>query len=162
VKPAKIFVVNMGDLFAKCIPDEWLVRILEIPFYAPQHTFQFLTKNPVLYERQSPWLSHEWLGITVTCQQDWNERWPILAELEARVKFVSFEPLLGPVEMGESQLPDWIIIGSQTKPTLIPDSYWVNELLWEARQARIPAFVKDNLSEARAGYYIPRPQEFPK
>jgi len=124
----------------------------------------YLTKNPQRYAAN--WLDNqadnEWLGITVTCQRDWDERWPILAKVEAKVKFVSFEPLLGPVEMGEGQLPNWIIVGSQTQPTVIPDSYWVNELLWEARQARIPAFVKDNLSEERTGYYIPRPQEFPK
>jgi len=166
-KPAKIFVVDMGDLFGDYVPRDWIHHICSVALEAPQHTFQYLTKNPVRYKLD--WLSdnhkgNEWLGITVTNQKDWDERWPILAQVECAVKFVSFEPLLGGVQMEDaSPLPDWIVLGAQTglRPR-IPDSHWVQELLWEARQAGIPAFVKDNLCEARTGYYIPRPREWPK
>lgn len=152
-KSAKVFVVNMGDLFQNCLPREWFYEIGAVATTTIQHTFIYLTKNPIGYKWPMGyeaigswgWESHEWLGITVTNQHDWDERWPVLAEVNSAVRFVSFEPLLGPVEMGRGELPDWIIIGAQTRPEWQPRLQWVNALQSQADLMDVPVFLKGNL-----------------
>jgi len=166
-KPARIFVCDMSDLFHPMIPDRWITKVGTIACQTKQHIYQYLTKNPVRYQRPGTinweWLGNEWLGITITNQVDWNERWSILAEINCAVKFVSFEPLLGPVRMGHGPLPDWIILGAQTNREKQPKPEWVSGLLWQARIATIPVFHKDNLDEEFIPDIgrLPRRQEWP-
>jgi protein gp37 len=77
-----------------------------------------------------------------------------LRATSARVKFISFEPLLSPINTNLNGI-DWLIIGSQTRPTKIPKKEWVHTLIDQARDLNIPVFLKDNL------HWSQQIQEFP-
>ena len=147
-KPSKIFVCSIADLFAPWTPVEWRYDVLLAADECPvKHTFQFLTKNPELIEKFVNFPNNFWIGTTVTNE---NKDWKNIAEIKkvrAKVRFVSFEPLLG-------QLPDaicleglqWIIIGKLTGSKKVKlDGYWVAHILNEANRHGIPVFLKDNL-----------------
>jgi protein gp37 len=98
-KPSKIFVCSMADLFGDWVPWEWIKRVLSAAHMNPQHTFQFLTKNPARYQEFNPWPDNCWLGTTVTNQEDADARVPELLKAQAKVRFVSAEPLLGEINL---------------------------------------------------------------
>ena len=89
----RIFVCDMGELFGDWIPEEWQVQIFNAIKMNPQHTFQLLTKQPQnLAKWEFP--SNCWVGVTATNQAMFDEAVKYLKEVEATVKFISFEPLL--------------------------------------------------------------------
>lgn len=119
--PRKIFVNSMSDLFHENVPDEWIDRIFAVMALAPQHTFQVLTKRP---ERMRKYLAHTsaliclsvnrpfplpnvWLGVSVEDQKSADERIPLLLQTPAAIRFVSYEPAIGPVDFGEFFCPHW-------------------------------------------------------
>lgn len=145
-KPSKVFVCSIADLFAPWTPEKWREQVVDSMLGCPvKHSFQLLTKNPeripdVLYP------ANWWIGTTVTNEgrMEWLNIVNIL-KVEAKVKFVSFEPLLG-----ENHFPlaglDWIIIGKLTgsrKVKLNPE--WVWKIVDEAKKYQIPVFMKNNL-----------------
>lgn len=104
-KPRRIFVNSMSDLFHEDIPDEFIVRVFSTMVLAPRHTFQVLTKRA---ERMRAWVAryawgpippHVWLGVSVEDQRSADERIPQLMQTPAAVRFVSAEPLLGPIDL---------------------------------------------------------------
>ncbi len=116
-KPRRIFVCDMGDLFHESVSNEWLSRVMTTILKCHQHTFQILTKRP---ERMAEWfkyveycaargseqlknwpLPNVWLGVSVENQVMADKRIPLLLDTPAAVRFVSAEPLLGPVDFGE-------------------------------------------------------------
>ena len=143
-KPCRIFTCSMADMFGPWVPDNWTGEILFTMEANPIHTFQVLTKNP---ENPGKWQRffprNLWLGVSVTRQDD-VERISCLKTVEPKIRFVSLEPLLGPVDADLRGIA-WIIIGGQTRPTRIPDKEWVRSLIGQARQLRIPVFLKNNL-----------------
>lgn len=160
-KPSTIFVCSMAELFGDFVPDDWIDNVLATCWDLPQHTFQILTKNPKRAQHFS-FPFNVWLGVTVVSRRDWF-RVPLLLRSNAKVKFISFEPLLWHVFRDEdlpvfSGFPyvDWIIIGAQTQPVHIPPAPWVSSIIDAARHEGIPIFLKDNL------HWPERIQEFPK
>src|SRR3990167_9105906 len=121
-EPRKIFVNSMSDLFHKDVPDDFIRRVFDTMCAAPQHIFQVLTKRS---ERLMDWCRsqfvingrstlppHIWLGVSVE-NQDYVWRIRHLQQAPARVRFLSLEPLLGPIELGPSLLRGihWVIVG---------------------------------------------------
>jgi protein gp37 len=106
-KPRRVFVCSMGDLFHESVPDAWVLRVFETIAVCPQHTFQLLTKRPermraflsLCEDWYSPEWPHVWLGVTVCNQEEADEKIPALLEIPAAVRFVSIEPMLGPVRL---------------------------------------------------------------
>ena len=145
-KPAKIFVCSMADLFGHWVPDEWIYDVLETVKACPQHTFQFLTKFPARLSRFR-WPENAWVGATVTDQQDMYAAGVAMQKgVSAAVRYVSAEPMLGPVPIETIWQPDWIIIGSQTGPgARRPATGWVTNLTASAVSHGIPVFHKDSL-----------------
>jgi protein gp37 len=107
-KPRRVFVCSMTDLFEERVPDEWIDRIFDVMIEAP-HTFQVLTKRP---KRMSRWvrqwlspaltermLENIWLGTSVESQEYADARIPWLLRTPAVVRFVSCEPMLGPLDL---------------------------------------------------------------
>lgn len=147
-KPSKIFVCSVSDLFAPWTPTEWRDAVLDSIFRCPvKHTFQLLTKNPErIPDIRFP--DNVWVGTTVTNEnQDWKNIGEIL-KVKAKVRFVSFEPLLGKLPdnicLGQLQ---WVIIGKLTGSRKVKlDTYWVTHILNEASNHDIPVFMKNNLS----------------
>ena len=99
-KPGRVFVCSMGDLFHETVSREWKQAVFTVACNTPRHTFIFLTKRP---ERVRDWwigdVPNVWLGVTAENQARADECVPILADIPAAVRFVSIEPMLGPVSM---------------------------------------------------------------
>ena len=154
-KPQKIFTVDMGDLFGPWVPQDWIDAVLETVRKCPQHSFQFLTKFP----KRLPaieWPANAWIGVTATDQKMFDEAVQHLkAAPLARVKFISAEPLLGPIRIKNPGL-DWLIIGAQSKPVIMPKRGWIDDLITDAREADIAVFIKE--APIPLGYQI---QEWP-
>ena len=159
-KPSMIFTVSMGEFFDPKVPDLWRDLIFRVILEAEQHTFQILTKQTIPYEMEYEVPSNLWLGVSLdgkTTDTDWALEELLMSY--APLRFVSFEPLLGPVEF-DASLVDWIIIGAQTGPgAQQPRREWIHDILLEASVHDVPIFVKNNV------YWkgnTPRPQEWPE
>lgn len=113
-KPRRIFMCSMGDLFHKDVPDHWIDLIIQLIPACPQHTFMILTKRPERMRKyMMSWttdriirqnnatlpLPNLWLGVTAENQEMADKRIPILLDIPAAVRFVSIEPMLGPVNL---------------------------------------------------------------
>lgn len=195
-KPRRVFVCSMGDLFHEDVPDEFIYEIWDVMVQSKQHTFLVLTKRPdrmksfiekVMCNRmdyaltfggtpegkkarkwaQKP-VQNVWLGVTAENQQRADERIPILLQIPAAVRFVSVEPMLGPVDLisndylggcincevcldnpetfinrAQDRKIDWVICGGETGPgarPMHPD--WVRSLVLQCKNAGVPIFVK--------------------
>lgn len=153
-KPKKHFVGSMTDLFGGWVKRADILRLIGAMSMAPKQTFQILTKRPMIaYDAIAEWCSivtcdklpnNIWLGISAEDERRFDERIFWLNRIKANVKFLSFEPLLEPI-----QLPfyfrdiHWIIIGGESGPNARPmDLTWVIDHLEQCRSANIPAFVK--------------------
>jgi protein gp37 len=188
-RPRRVFVNSMSDLFHEQIPDEFIDRVWAVMALAGTHTFQVLTKRPdrmraYLAERSRsskwieaaaetfgytlrwqglslcPWpLPHVWLGVSVEDQRRADERIPLLLQTPAAVRFISAEPLLGPVDLGFLEpcdhvrrthaeigcwkALDWIIVGGESGPGARPmDLAWARSLVAQAKAAGVATFVK--------------------
>jgi protein gp37 len=161
-KPSRIFVCSMADLFGDSVPDKWIAEVIAIAHLNRHHIFQFLTKNPKRLNEWA-WPNNCWVGTTVTNQADADERIHDILAVNAPVRFVSHEPLLGQIGMpwpditkdfmGEIQ---WAIIGAMTGPGAIKtETEWVMNLADQYQKAGVPMFLKDNLG------FKDQPQEFP-
>lgn len=154
-KPARIFVCDMGDIFGDGVREEWIERVYEAIVAAPQHTFQLLTKTPGGPAFQIRWPSNVWLGVTADSWGGLNRIGILQNTSRAAVNFISFEPLLAPLQPKLTGI-DWIIIGAQTRPEIQPEREWVKWLITEARRVGAAVFLKDNLK------WAVKVQEFPK
>lgn len=103
-KPRMIFVCSMGDLFHEDVPTEYIAECFGVMHTASQHTFQVLTKRPermLDYRRLLPWPENVWAGVTCENQAMAELRIPELLKVPAAVRFVSIEPMLGPIDLAE-------------------------------------------------------------
>lgn len=115
-KPRRVFVNSMSDLFHPIIPDEYIERVFAVMCDLPQHTFQILTKRPERAARwQGPWPDHIWMGTSVENERA-ASRIEILRGCPAAVRFVSAEPLLGPLGDLDLEGIDWVIVGGESGP----------------------------------------------
>lgn len=157
-RPSRIFAVSMGDLFGAWVPDEWIEAVFAAVRASPRHTFQFLTKNPARYAGlELP--RNGWYGATVD-RAAGLARLEDLRDLDA-ITFVSFEPVLGPIDPDLSGI-DWAIVGalsrSSRNPAMLPDREWVTAIMDRAREAGAAVFLKDSLEDLGIG----RIQEYPR
>lgn len=176
-KPARIFVNSMSDLFYEAFSDAQIARVWDVMRRCPQHQFQILTKRP---ERMRDWvrrlgivLPNVWLGTSVEDQATADERIPFLCATPARLRWVSAEPLLGPVSItkwlpdacGVASLEDgpvrWVVVGGESGPRSRPcDDEWILELVAECRRGYAACFVKQlgrypYANEDRRGAWLP-------
>lgn len=160
-KPSKIFVCSTIEMFHADVPSGWRDGIFSLIESNPQHTFQILTKLPQNIDREMP--ENVWLGVSIT-KEEKKHKIVYLDEALAKVKFVSFEPLLGHIKLKEAWIEfsglDWVIIGKLTGygHKYDPKVTWIDFLVSHAKTAKKPIFLKDNLREI---YGEPLEQEFP-
>ncbi len=152
--PKGIFACNMCEFFGDWVPTDWQKEVLKVVKANPQHRFYFLTKQPQNVSKFSPYPDNCWIGVTVCNQTMASNAWKsYFDKFDAKVKFISFEPLLEDLAgiaqegIGNYIIPtaDWIIIGSQTKPYNPPKIEWVQKLIDTADRCGVPVFLKDNL-----------------
>jgi protein gp37 len=145
-KPLVIFVNSMSDLFHEKVPLEFIERVFDTMNRAHWHTFQVLTKRPQLVARYDPflqWAPNIWMGTSV---EDAAVRWRVrdLALCSARVKFLSCEPLIGP--LGALPLKgkiDWVIAGGESGHGARPmRAEWLRALRDQCVAKDVPFFFK--------------------
>lgn len=174
-KPRKIFVNSMSDLFHEKVTDKWLSEIFGIMALCEQHTFQILTKRPArMLDVASRWWGgsgrldvgpphNVWLGVSVEDQKTADERIPLLLQTPAAVRWVSYEPALGPVDFtyalsqchnftpykgdyGAALVTrgiDWLVAGGESGPGARPaDPMWFRGVRDQCYLARVPFFFK--------------------
>jgi protein gp37 len=144
-KPSTIFVCSMSDLFHKDVPFEFIDKVFKVVEETPQHNYQILTKRA---ERMAEYFEtrniphNAWIGVTVE-NKETKYRIDHIRHLDATVKFLSCEPLLG--DLGELNLDgiNWIIVGgesgSQARPMI---EEWVLNIKRQADANNIPFFFK--------------------
>jgi protein gp37 len=130
-RPKMIFVNSMSDLFHESIPFEFVERVFAVMAEAEHHTFQVLTKR---HERLAelapdlPWAPNVWMGVSIENRR-WVRRADYLREVPAAVRFISAEPLLGPLEGLDLTDVDWLIAGGESgyrhRPAQVE---WIREL----------------------------------
>lgn len=143
-KACRVFVCSMSDLFQDYVPDAFIYEVMRAIRMASQHQFQVLTKRAErMYEYflQGPPPRNCWLGVSVEdqerlCRADW------LVKTPAAVRFLSVEPMLGPVR----DIPEgvhWVICGGESGPKARPmDPRWARDLRDECLDKGIPFFFK--------------------
>lgn len=148
-QPRRIFVNSMSDLFHKEVPREFIDKVFDTMERADWHTYQVLTKRSSLLVRylkhrygngKAP--AHIWLGVSVEDAQN-AVRLKHLRAAQAATKFVSFEPLLGPVGKVDLSGFDWIIVGGESGPRSRPmEEAWAIEIRDLCRAAKVAFFFK--------------------
>jgi protein gp37 len=205
-RPRRVFVNSMSDLFHESVPDDYIAHTFAIMAATPRHTYQVLTKrhgrmrsllsSPKFQEKTEPWrvvgdnvvpdpgwpLPNVWLGVSVEDQHWADIRIPTLLDTPAAIRFLSCEPLLGPVDLrnlrarngalidclaGDVKDPrdqavyaacpgsiDWVIIGGESGPGARPmELDWARHLIEQCAAADVACFVKQLGSVWARGLY---------
>lgn len=143
-RPRLIFVNSMSDLFHEDVPDTFVAAVFSTMLRADWHRFQLLTKRPAraaaLAERL-PWPDNVWLGTSVENNR-WTSRIDELRQVPAAVRFLSCEPLLGPIQLDLRGI-DWVIAGGESGPRARPmRAEWVLGIRDQCAEASVPFFFK--------------------
>ena len=144
-KPRKIFVNSMSDLFHKDVPLDYIHQVFDVMAQAHWHLFQILTKSAERLEKLSPdldWAQNIWMGVSVE-NEDYLHRIDALRRTEAHLKFVSLEPLLGPIPHLDLEGIGWVIAGGESGQNARPiDLSWVQGIRDHCREQGVPFFFK--------------------
>ena len=144
-KSQMIFVNSMSDLFHKAVPIRFIEEIFFTMNQARWHTFQILTKRADRLLQLAPrlkWTPNVWMGVTVENQKH-VDRIDRLREVPAAVRFLSLEPLLGPLPELDLTNIDWVIVGGESGPGARPmDPAWVTDLRDQCLDASVAFFFK--------------------
>jgi protein gp37 len=155
-KPRTVFVNSMSDLFHEDVPIEYLQQVFRVMREASWHNFQVLTKRSerlVELDAELEWSQNIWMGVSVE-RDDYRFRVDDLRGTGASLKFLSLEPLLGPLPKLDLKGIDWAIVGGESGPGARPmDPAWVIDLRDQCRKARVRFFFKQwgGTNKKRAG-----------
>jgi protein gp37 len=135
----------MSDLYHKDVPFEFIRKVFDVMCRADWHTFKILTKRAERLEELSPrlpWPDNVWQGVSVE-NEDYTWRIDHLRRIGTKTKFLSIEPLLGPIPKLDLTGIDWIIIGGESGPGARPMAKeWVLDIIAQARAQHVPIFFK--------------------
>ncbi|MDG6912788.1 MAG: phage Gp37/Gp68 family protein [Nitrososphaerota archaeon] len=144
-EPRRVFVNSMSDLFHEEVPDEFIHRVFGTMVRAKQHSFQILTKRAIRMARIAPFLPYSgniWQGVSV---EDSRVAWRIdeLRKVPSSVRFLSLEPLIGPLRDLDLAGIHWVIVGGESGPGARPmKAEWVREIRDKCRIQSVPFFFK--------------------
>lgn len=147
VKPRKVFVNSMSDLFHPKVPRNFILHVWEVMKQTPRHTYQILTKRPesmaeVLSDPRFEILPNVWLGTSVEDDRVLG-RLDMLRAVPASIRFVSFEPLIGSVAAGDLTGIQWAIVGGESGPrSREMKPQWVDEIESMCRRSGTAFFFK--------------------
>lgn len=144
-EPRTIFVNSMSDLFHQEIPFKFVKKIFEMMNKAHWHQFQVLTKRSDRLEKLSPnltWSPNIWMGVSVESDR-FTYRIDSLRKTKAKIKFLSLEPLLGPIKNLKLNKIDWVIVGGESGGGARPiEKDWVVDIRKQCWHAKVPFFFK--------------------
>ncbi len=143
--PRIVFVNSMSDLFHKDVPLEFIKKVFDTMNNCPQHTFQVLTKRAdvlLKHHKELNWTHNIWMGVSVEDERV-KHRIDDLRKTNARTKFLSCEPLIGPLPKLNLKKIDWVIVGGESgrKPRPM-DVDWVLDIQHQCGKARVAFFFK--------------------
>ena len=144
-KPQAVFVNSMSDLFHEDVPLGYVQQVFDVMRRAHWHRFQVLTKRSerlAELDQELEWAPNIWMGVSVETDL-YRSRIDDLRRTGAHLKFVSLEPLLGPLQDLELDAIDWVIVGGESGPRARPmRPEWVTDIRDQCHQARVPFFFK--------------------
>lgn len=144
-KPKLIFVNSMSDLFHRDIPTEFIKRVFSVMQASSQHQFQVLTKRAERVAELNDhliWGDNVWMGVSIE-SNDYLKRIDYLKRTSAKIKFLSLEPLLGPLPRLDLVGIDWVIVGGESGPHSRPvKPQWVRQIRAQCVAAEVPFFFK--------------------
>lgn len=143
--PKIVFVNSMSDLFHKDVPLSFIKKVFSVMNDTPQHTYQILTKRPELvlkYNGELKWTPNIWMGTSVE-NANFANRIDTLRQTDAAIKFLSLEPLLGPINSLNLTNIDWAIVGGESghgaRPVQID---WILDIQKQCKKAKVKFFFK--------------------
>src|SRR5437868_11182032 len=143
--PRLVFVNSMSDLFQEDVPLGFIQRVFDTMGDCPQHTFQILTKRGErLAELASdlPWPKNIWMGVSIE-NSEVVDRIRYLRVVPAEVRFLSCEPLIGPLDSLPLRGIHWVIVGGESGPEARPmRAEWVESIFHQCQAADVPFFFK--------------------
>jgi protein gp37 len=144
-EPRIVFVNSMSDLFHARVPVDFVQRVFDVMAATPRHTYQVLTKRATRLERLAsrlPWPDNVWMGVSVENAAQFG-RIAALCNVPAAVRFVSAEPLLGPLDGLDLTALDWLIAGGESGPHARPlQAEWLRDLRDACQAADVAFFFK--------------------
>ena len=144
-EPRLVFVNSMSDLFQEAVPLSFIQKVFQTMARCPQHTFQILTKRSERLRElahQLQWPDNVWMGVSVE-NAEVVSRIDDLAQVPAAVRFLSLEPLIGPLEDLRLAEISWVIVGGESGPRARSmQREWVESILRQCRSADVPFFFK--------------------
>jgi protein gp37 len=155
-KPRRVFVNSMSDLFHPNVPLSFIEDVFRVMNECPQHTFQVLTKRPEIAARGAfrfNWTPNIWMGTSVE-DRSMTHRIPELEKIPAAVRFLSLEPLLGPLGNLRISRIHWVIVGGESGPDARPMKIeWVRAIRRRCIKQGVPFFFKQwgGLNKADSG-----------
>lgn len=155
-KPRTIFVNSMSDLFHEDVPDQYIFEVFDVMRRADWHQYQILTKRPerlLELDARLQWRPYIWMGVSVE-SAEYKGRIALLRRTGACVKFLSLEPLLGPLVPLVLDGIDWIIVGGESGPRARPMAEkWATDIRDECQAMGVPFFFKQwgGVNKKRAG-----------
>lgn len=143
--PRTVFVNSMSDLFQDDVPVEFIKAVFQTMVDTPQHTYQILTKRSERLKalsRQLPWPDNVWMGVSVEDDRVMH-RITDLAAVPAKVRFLSCEPLIGPLENMPLKGIHWVIVGGESGAGARPmESHWVEDIQRQCEDHDVMFFFK--------------------
>lgn len=144
-KPRTVFVNSMSDVFHESVTDDFILQMFDVMRSASQHRFQLLTKRPerlAQLPKELDWPENVWLGVTVE-RADYLSRVQLLRSGGAAVKFLSLEPLLGPLGTMDLSGIDWVIVGGESGPGARRlEAEWVRSIRDQCVEQGVAFFFK--------------------
>ena len=144
-RPTTFFVNSMSDVFHPDVSESFVRKIFDVMVDCPQHTFQVLTKRSERLRKlgaQLPWRPNIWMGVSVE-SEDVLERISDLRTVPSFVRFLSLEPLIGPLPNLDLNGIHWVILGGESGPGARPlQRGWARDIRRQCRQAGVPFFFK--------------------
>ncbi|MCR4315213.1 MAG: phage Gp37/Gp68 family protein [Planctomycetes bacterium] len=155
-KPQVIFVNSMSDLFHHDVPYEYIKKVFDVMYRADWHQYQVLTKRSdrlIELSDKLPWADHIWMGVSVETERYYHR----IADLRgtgANIKFLSLEPLLGPLPNLILEEINWVIVGGESGPgSRQMHEDWVIDIRDQCNKASVPFFFKQwgGVNKKKAG-----------
>lgn len=153
-RDGRVFVCSMADLFGKWVPNAWIESVFKACLESPEWEYLFLTKWPARYSKM-PLIEKAWYGASIIQQSDVKRVESDMQKIESDdvVKWISLEPMLGPIKFEDISWCNLVVIGAQTStnqpdgfvPAFSPDFEWIYDVVEQCKSFCVPYYLKENL-----------------
>lgn len=153
-RDGRVFVCSMADLFGKWVPNAWIESVFKACLESPEWEYLFLTKWPARYSKM-PLIEKAWYGASIIQQSDVKRVEADMQKIDSDdvIKWISLEPMLGPIKFDDISWCNLVVIGAQTStnqpdgfvPAFSPEFEWVYDVVEQCKSFCVPYYLKENL-----------------